>query len=346
MGNRVEKLQTNVTESQMAQAMIEAWKSLFGTQPSKEQIAILMSQNALETGHRKSMWNYNVGNITTDGKGKYDYWEGLDWLYQSLPPDQTGIPRRQKKTIQLKYRAYPSLIEGAKDYLKVISSGRYAKAWENILHPNIEEYSKALKQSGYYTADEAPYTKGLQSLFKHFTNSGSYDKALAGQVTPPSSNKQEVSANQGSVWDKLKSLLNNYLGALASNHQVQKKYLQKNNLLIKVNSEELFNSIEYSRILCESLEEELSSRTYIHCNGSDVEIECKVYGNPLLCKKAVSALCKDVANAFKYATRKAEGVDIEIKVLSNKKSQMEYLDDSLASSSYRRFRLNLLSKQG
>jgi len=351
MGNKVERIRTDVTEPQMAYAMIEAWKSLFGDQPAKEQIAILMSQNALETGHRKQMWNYNVGNITTDGKSSYDYWEGLDWLYESLPPDQTGFSARQKKTIKLKYRAYPSLIDGAKDYLKVISTGRYSKAWQNILHPNVSEYSKALKQSGYYTADEAPYTRGLQALFKHFNTSDSYDKAVAGQVALPASSpsapaKEQEAVKNENFWEKLNKMLSSYLKALASDHQIQKKFLEKNDFLIKVNSQNLYNSIEYSRILCEALEEELSSRTYMHSNGLDVEIECKIYGNPLICKKTINTLCNDISKAFKYATGKSIGIDVDTKVFVNKKSKIQYLDDKLADSSYRRFRLHLLSKQG
>jgi hypothetical protein len=350
MGNKVDKVKTEVTEPQMAQAMIEAWKSLFGNQPSKEQIAILMSQNALETGHRAKMWNYNIGNITTGPKWTGDYWEGLDWLYEYLPPDQTGFTPRQKKTIKLQYRAYPTLLAGALDYLKVISSGRYAKAWESILHPNVEAYSKALKQSGYYTADEAPYTKGLQSLFKHFTSNDSYDKAVAGNVTPPSSKPSASApgavASSATFWEKLNKMLQSYLGALASDHKIQKKFLDKNEFLIKVNSKDLHNSIEYSRILCEALEEELSSRTYVHSNGKDVEIECKIYGNPFLCKKTINALCNDISQAFKYATNKCGNIEIETKVLVNKKSEIQYLDEKLADSSYRKFRLHLLSKQG
>ncbi len=341
MGNKVNKENNPVSESQMAQAMIEAWKDLFGNQPSKEQIAILMSQNALETGHRKSMWNYNVGNLTTGPGWKGDYWEGLDWLYEHFK-GRSGLDERRKKSIKLQYRAYPSLKDGAKDYLRMISSGRYSKAWQSIVHPNIEEYSKALKQAGYYTADEAPYTKGLQNLFKQFSSSNSYEKAMSGQVasaTPVVSDKE-------TFWSKLNKMLGNYLGALASSHQIQKKFLDKNQFLIKINSNDLTNSIEYSRILCEALEEELSSRTYIRSDGkSNLEIECKIYGNPYLCKKTIHTLCNDISHAFKFAS-KHEGVEINTEVLANKKSTLDYLDDKLANASYRKFRLHLLSKQG
>lgn len=336
MGNRVERVRTNISEPQMAQAMIEAWRSLFGTQPSKEQVSMLLAQNALETGHRKSMWNYNIGNITTNGKEKFDYFDDLKTNEQVSP----GV----WKKMNLKYRAYPTLKDGVEDYIKLLSNApRYAKAWKSVLHPDPAAFSKALKDAGYYTADEAPYTKTLSGLYSQFNKSDSFDKAMSGKVAPPDKTQTQVATNnKGSIWDNLRKMLDSYLGALANNHQVQKKYLDKNEYLIKVNSNDLINSIEYSRILCESLEEELSSRTYIHSNGSNVEIDCKVYGNSLLCKKAVNALCNEVANAFKHATK---GIEVETKIITNAQSQLEYLDDKLASSSYRRFRLNLLSKQ-
>src|SRR5271166_5657081 len=113
----------------MAQAIIAAWTVMFRTAPSKEQVSMILAQNNLETGHRKSMWNYNVGNIThTKGDG-FDYWQGLDWLYDYFK-DSSGITQKQKKTVTLKYRAYPDLKTGVKDYLKFLRSKHYADAWQ------------------------------------------------------------------------------------------------------------------------------------------------------------------------------------------------------------------------
>ncbi len=156
----------------------------------------------------------------------------------------------------------------------------------------------------------------------------------------------DKSSPKETFWGKLNKMLSNYLGALASNHQVQKKFLDKNQFLIRINSSDLTNSIEYSRILCEALEEELSSRTYVRSDGkANLEVECKIYGNPYLCKKTIHILCDDISNAFKFAS-KHEGVEINTEVLANEKSTLDYLDDKLAGASYRKFRLHLLSKQG
>src|SRR5574339_270958 len=175
-GKRVERVRTPVSESQMADAIIRVWRTKFGSNPSKEQVAMVLAQNDLETGHRKSMWNFNVGNITTDGKGGFDY-------FDDLTTDEQISPGVWKK-MNLKYRAYPDLDGGVKDYINLLSGGRYTKAWQHILNPDPASFSKALKEAGYYTANEAPYTKNLVSLFAKNNKSNSYDLAMAGKVEP------------------------------------------------------------------------------------------------------------------------------------------------------------------
>src|SRR5271157_4687798 len=156
MGNRVQRVKTDISEPQMTQAVIAAWTSMFGTPPGKEQVAMVIAQNNLETGHRKAMWNYNVGNLTTDGKGAFDYFDDLETDEQTTP----GHWQHMK----LKYRAYPSLEEGTKDYLRLLSGKHYSEAWKHIMNPDPVAYSKALKAAGYYTANEPAYTKAMASL--------------------------------------------------------------------------------------------------------------------------------------------------------------------------------------
>ncbi len=337
MGQRVPRVKTEVSESQLAQALIEAWKSLFGNMPSKEQIAMLLSQNALETGHRKSMWNYNVGNITTDGNGKYDYWEGLDWLYESLPSDQTGLSPRQKKTITLKYRAYPNLIEGAKDYLQVISSGRYSKAWQNILHPNIEEYSKALKDAGYYTADEAPYTKNLVSLFSQFNKSNGYEKAKSGDVSEPQmlavKDINSDSKKRIDLMDKINKWLEQ-MGSLAS-------LSESNVFLIKVGSDNFTDGIEYSRILCDLLKSRLNAYAYTHVEKNNIDIECSTHGNPFQDLKNIKSLCNELSSKFVYLS-KNKNLNINTTPYLNKRSTYKKINLKTSTMNYRKFLINNL----
>lgn len=175
MGKQVEKQKTPVSEIEMAKAMINGWRQVVGGEPNKKQIAILLAHNSLETGHRNSMWNYNLGNITTKASSEYN-WFTLTTKEQMKPG--------QWETMTMKYRAYPTLQDGVNDYLKFLSKNpRYAQAWQQVLNSDPAAFSKQLKASGYYTANEGPYTDAISKLFNTYTT-----RKLKGEV---SSNKAE-----------------------------------------------------------------------------------------------------------------------------------------------------------
>jgi hypothetical protein len=368
-GNRVQRVRTQVSPAQMAQAIISAWQQKFGSAPSKEQVALILAQNDHETGHRKSMWNYNVGNITTKADGSFDYFDDLSTEEQTSP----GVWKKMK----LKYRAYPTLEEGVKDYLNFLSSGRYTKAWQHIVHPDPASFSKALKEAGYYTANEAPYTKSLVSLFDRNSKSNNYELAMSGKVKPPNPSKvndtsdddifkkyiarmkddmtiyNEIGQNKPSAAKPLattnpeiNSLLTNYLQQIAAsekeNRKLYNKYLPVNNAIIRIASIDYVDAIEFARVLCSVLDEELVARAFTHTDGKIVEIECSIPGPAKECFEALEQLTLATSNAFKKATKKIGGVSIKTKVITNKKSHREQLDINTAEEQYKNFLLKFV----
>lgn len=361
MGNRVQREKTIVSESQMTQAIINAWKSLFGSEPYKEQVALVMAQNALETGHRKSMYNYNVGNITTNDKSQYDY-------FDDLTTDEQVSPGQWKK-MRLKYRAYKSLDEGVKDYLKFLSnpSGRYAQAWEHIKNPNPTSYSQELKRAGYYTANESAYTKNLNSLFKQYGGSTSQTSTPQISSTPQTSQKpktpQSSSAidfdeelnkiqkslsepkvqNEKDPFEGLNQITDLY-SKMSSNINKKNyfKYLPNNVITIKVASLDIVNSIEYSNILCNALDEELLSKSFVHTENNEVEVECHIPGPKNICLNAVEEVCKLVASNFAQATRKIGSVVVRTQCVADKKSLLPPIKLSLADLNHRKFLLKII----
>jgi|SRR6185436_2642857 len=327
MGARVKRVKTNVSTEQITQAVINAWVELFHVVPSKEQIAMVLAQNALETGHRKSMWNYNIGNITTDGKGGYDF-------FDDLPTDEQVKPGVWKK-MSLKYRAYPSLKEGMQDYLKFISGKKYANAWQHILHPNPAAFSKALKQSGYYTANEAPYTKTLTKLYNQ------YSKSKIDKIQPVF-DKNVIPHND----NQLNHILDDYLQMVAAseknNKKIYKKLLPFNNILVKINSIDYNNSIEFARILCSALEEELMATAYTHTDGNSIEIECVIPGPAQDCLYATMQLTSSVADAFRVATKKIGSIDVTTQCTLNKKSSYKQIGFKSAECQHRKFLMKFI----
>lgn len=368
MSNRVERVRTPVSSAQMAQAVINAWRQKFGSVPSKEQVAMVLAQNDLETGHRKSMWNYNVGNITTKANGNFDYFDDLTTNEQVSPGNW--------KKMKLKYRAYPNLDEGVKDYLNFLSTGRYTQAWKHILNPDPVSFSKALKSAGYYTADEAPYTKNLVSLFGRNSKSDNYELAMSGKVKPPDKNLKVNTSDPDNIFKKyvarikddmsiydelgkksktpvptttspsVNSLLENYLQHVVAsekaNRKIYKKYLPINHAVIRIASIDYIDSIEFARILCSVLDEELIARAFTHTDGNIVEIECSIPGPAKECFEAIEQFTSVTAEAFKKATIKIGGISIKTKLITNKKSHRDQLDLKVAENQYRKFLLKFM----
>lgn len=315
MGNRVQRTKTNVPIFQMTNAVNEGWKNLFGITPSKEQVAMVLAQNALETGNRKNMWNYNVGNITTSGKGAYNYFDDLTTNEQV----SNGVWKKKN----LKYRAYSSLKEGVKDYLKLLSGGKYSNAWQHILHPNPIAFSKSLKESGYYTADEAPYTKALAKLFNQYAN------------------VQKTSIPQND--NNLDNMLNTYLQMVAASEKhIYKKLLPSNNIVVQVRSDSFNNSVEFARVLSSALEEELQAKAYIHTNGEEIEIQCIISGPAQDCANTVQQLAESLSEVFTQATKKIGGIKVLSHVVLNKHSSYKELDLVIAEQQHKKFLLKFI----
>lgn len=342
MDKQVERVQTNVSEPQMALAIIEAWKSMFGSPPSKEQVSMVLAQNSLETGARKSMWNYNVGNITHVKGDGFDYQTSPDWHYET---DANG--ERKKVTHQAQFRAYPDLNSGVRDYLHFLSSSkRYADAWQHMVHPDPEAYSKALKAAGYYGADESVYTAGVKRLFNSANKSDSYELAMSGKVQPvpgsppPSSTSSEVAS--------LDQILNKFLGMLSSAASDQtmkrlyKKALPNQDILIKITAPDYTSAVEFSRVLCSALDEDLLSTSYVHTDGQEVEVECSIPGPEQQCFAAVQQMTQAIAETFKDATAKIGGISIKAECIINKKSSYQPISLRTAGANYRKFLLKFV----
>lgn len=340
MGKQVPKTNTPVSDAQMAQAIINVWHRLFGTAASKEQVYMIMAQNAIETGgKREAMHNYNVGNIIV-GNSDHDYFLGGDWMY-------TDKSETTKKTITQKFRAYNSLEDGVEDYLKLLSgSKRYAPAWQHIMHPDLKEYSKSLHDAGYYGAKEEVYTKGLLAQFNRFNKGDSYSVGLSGKSEPPSSMvaQKETQSPTQSLDNFLQEFMNK-LQIAATDYNLKQLYkhaLPNHDILIQIEASDHTNAVEFSRILCSALDEDLLSTSYPHTDGHLVEVECSISGPPAECLAAVKQMTEAVIETFKDATAKIGGVKIKSNVIMDKKSSYQSISPKTADTNYRKFLLKFI----
>ncbi|MFZ5895552.1 MAG: hypothetical protein ACOY0T_31130 [Myxococcota bacterium] len=144
-----------------ANALIIAYQRITGALPSEKVATLLLAQSALETGHWKSIHNYNFGNIKA-GAGYpiivqfrcSEVENGVETFYD--PPDP-----------HCNFRAYETAADGAVDYLKVLQSRPHW--WKGLHSEDPNAFVDALASPPkYFTANPERYKTALVSLYRQF----------------------------------------------------------------------------------------------------------------------------------------------------------------------------------
>ncbi len=170
----VPTVRTICTQQELIKALIKSWQDLFQNTPSKASICIILAQHQIETGNY-ACWNWNLCNVKYVAfNGDVDYcalkgvWEIINGVRVELPPENPGSW----------FRSFKSLAEGSDFYLKFLSNGRYKAAWDAVIEGNPQKFSHLLKVAGFYTADEATYTRAVAAYFNKFMQDSTYDKIV------------------------------------------------------------------------------------------------------------------------------------------------------------------------
>jgi hypothetical protein len=187
MSTELTAMKTPVAPEDVFLALHAAWQRKFSGCPTRDSVLLLLSHWALETGHGKSMWCYNLGNAKAKVEGAYDYCffacneifkTSVANQYVANSPDTAKITKNRDdgtsiiwfypKHAACCFRAFTNLNDGAGDYLNLIYS-RFAGAWPFVLAGDVPGYCHKLRTMGYYTADEAEYAKAVNSIFATYS---------------------------------------------------------------------------------------------------------------------------------------------------------------------------------
>lgn len=120
------------------------------------------------------------------------------------------------------------------------------------------------------------------------------------------------------------------------------KYLPKNRINIKISSNNTEDALEYSRILCTALDDELQSKSYIHASNNIVEIDCIIHGPSKSCLSAVQEVSKQVSDEFRIATKKIGGIKISTHIAIGKSPIAPLINLKTAEINYRKFLLKFI----
>jgi hypothetical protein len=354
VNQEVNRINTPVSEPEVVKALADAAQQLYGVQLSKPQMALLIAQNNLETGHRKAMFNYNIGNITHAPTDGFDYFFNQDHIRNK---------RGEWIPVQLRFRSYPTLLDGTKDYLKFLNKHGGGSIWQAILNQDPVAFSKSLKRSGYYGADEADtidpntgkvkpgYTTGIVQGAKEFNRSSNYEKAMSGDF-PSQPIATSTPSPSGDILSRVDTVLSKFLDAFAnqsSSDRFIKKTAYRENLLpndfaIQIQAEDPVIAVEFARILCTAIDEELYSDANIHSDGKKVEVGCTIYGPKQLSTQALAQVCDAISEAFQIATHRIGSPKILPIIYANVLPVYQEIGIKLAERYYDAFRSHLASR--
>jgi hypothetical protein len=142
--------------------------------------------------------------------------------------------------------------------------------------------------------------------------------------------------------DQILDEITQELSAVASDKKAIKK-LPHHDILIQIDAPDYTSAVEFSRILCTALDEELQAFAYPHADGMRiVEVECRIAGPAKECFQAVQQLSQAIADTFKTATIKIGGIVIKTNCIMDKKSSYQQISLRTADTHYRKFLLKFI----
>lgn len=166
MGTLVERVHTVFT-------MDEAWECLLSTNQfdyldnRHDSALVALSQIALETGHGKFCYNWNVINIKAD----LSYQREREYYIRDVKEELSGGIVRIIKAGERgsMFRSYSGLQHGIDWALSTIFVA-YCEAWdEGIMKADPARYAEELKKRYYYSASLDSYREAMVSLFNTFS---------------------------------------------------------------------------------------------------------------------------------------------------------------------------------
>lgn len=196
-------------------------------------------------------------------------------------------------------------------------------------------YRQALQNMKSNTGYQAPIPeKNTDKSNKDYLDSNqqnsSHQNVIQKYLSMLGDNKPSEHKDLQSFNPSVNQVLTNYLKLIS---QASKD--NNNHFIIKIESNDFNNSLEFSRILCSALKEELSIRAYPHTDGFNiVEIEGKTNSSNY---KSINKLSSQVSQDFLKATNKIGGVKINASIILNKQSDYLPVSFKQADSNYRQF---------
>lgn len=205
-GGEIPKVETPLSEVELACMLREGHVMACGKLPTDARLGCAWAQCALEHGRGKFVYCNNLGNISAFGA-----WPGS--CYVIRVSERIKRDPDEWKVIAMKFRAHASPADGAADYWRLLTNGRYAPAAALFDAGNPDGAARKLSELGYYTAKVDPYATAMKRLYGEFTSKILGRLPPAAAATEGASTVPIAVAVEAPVLDET---YRNYLGGLVA----------------------------------------------------------------------------------------------------------------------------------
>jgi hypothetical protein len=183
----VPAVRTPATPADVSRAYAAALSNYVGKH-RPEAVAVLHAQGALETGRFAACWGHNAGNIKAgkqyagqyctiklneilvrNGKRVTVWFSPLGELTSKNGTVVAGTESADPPGhAQTRMRSYDTLADGITDKIRFLTGTRWRPSLERALAGDPSGYVETVRAAGYFTADLAPYSRAVVSLFKQY----------------------------------------------------------------------------------------------------------------------------------------------------------------------------------
>jgi hypothetical protein len=174
---------TPLTTAQAMLALRVAYAMVDGEHASPECLAIHTAQSALEAARWKSLHNFCFTNAKagTTYQGLFSCYRCNEklkdgWHWYVPEGELVGAFGTPLKTAplpvpdghpQTRFRAFANINAGALDHMQLVKR-KWPEAWTAARGGDVAGFVHGLKMRTFFTADEAPYLKGVASMMREF----------------------------------------------------------------------------------------------------------------------------------------------------------------------------------
>ena len=144
---------TPTTPANVRSAIAAAYRRQTGAEPTSSLLDVLTAHVSHETARGERMYNFNFGGIKGAGP------DGATTRYATR---EIGADDEERRIVD-GFRAYRTLGDGAADYLATMRV-RYPNAVAAAARGDVDGFSTALKQRGYFTAHLDDYAASMRAL--------------------------------------------------------------------------------------------------------------------------------------------------------------------------------------